>query len=100
MLFLQGIQLILRPSVLTILDLNEVDVTLKNAEIFGSVLSGECGSVGGGWRCCRSAIGLPPTNRLGSLLSLFPWRWEQPVQHPITRGLVNFLGYQVKNPAV
>ena len=28
--------------------LDEVDVTLENADIFGSVLSGEGGSVGGG----------------------------------------------------
>jgi len=27
---------------------------LKNAEIFGSVLSGESGYVGGGWRCSKS----------------------------------------------
>ena len=41
-----------------------VNVTLKNAEIFGSVLSGEDGSADG-WRCCRDAPGrfahLPPT---------------------------------------
>ena len=29
--------------------LDEVDVTLENADIFGSVLSGEGGSAGGGW---------------------------------------------------
>ena len=51
MLFLRGAQLVLRSSVLTILDLNdEVNVTLKNAEIFGSMLSGEGGSANG-WRC-------------------------------------------------
>ena len=50
-LFLRGAQLVLRSSVLTILDLNdEVNVTLKNAEIFGSMLSGEGGSANG-WRC-------------------------------------------------
>jgi hypothetical protein len=38
---LRGTQLILRSSVLTLLDLDEVDVRLKNAEIFGSVLSGK-----------------------------------------------------------
>ena len=32
--------------------LDEVDVTLENADIFGSVLSGEGGSAGGGWWCC------------------------------------------------
>ena len=58
MLFLLGAQLVLRSSVLTVLDLDEVNVTLGNAEIFGSVLSGKSGSVGGGWRCCRSAPGL------------------------------------------
>ena len=51
-LFLRGAQLVLRSSVLIVVDLNEVDVTLENTEIFGSVLSGEGGSAGGGWRCC------------------------------------------------
>ena len=41
MLFLRGAQLVLWSSVLTVLDLDEVNVTLENAEIFGSVLSGE-----------------------------------------------------------
>ena len=50
-LYLRSIQLILRSSVLTVLDLNEVNVTLENAEIFGPVLSGEGGSANG-WRCC------------------------------------------------
>ena len=50
-LFLRGARLVLRSSVLTVLDLDVVNVTLENAEIFGSVLSGESGSVGGGWRC-------------------------------------------------
>ena len=48
MLFLGGAQLVLWSSVLTVLNLDEVSVTLENAEIFGSVLSGESGSVGGG----------------------------------------------------
>jgi hypothetical protein len=43
-LFLRGAQLFLRSSVLTVLDLDEVNVTLYNAETFGSVLSG-------GWNC-------------------------------------------------
>ena len=51
MLFLRGAQLALRSSVLFVLDLDEVDVTLNNAEIFGSALSGEGGSASG-WRCC------------------------------------------------
>jgi hypothetical protein len=38
-------------SVLTVLDLDELNVTLKNVEMFGSVLSGEGGSANG-WRCC------------------------------------------------
>jgi hypothetical protein len=59
MLFLHGAQLVLQSSVVIVLDLDEVNVTLEDAEIFGSVLSGEGGSVGGGWQCCRSALGLP-----------------------------------------
>jgi len=50
-LFLRGAQLVLRSSVLTVLDLDEVNITLKNAEIYGLVLSGEGGSANG-WRCC------------------------------------------------
>jgi len=50
-LFLCGAQLVLRSSVLTVLDFDEVNVTLGNAETFGSVLSGEGGSANG-WRCC------------------------------------------------
>ena len=50
-MFLCGVQLVLRSGVLTILDLNKVDVTLSFAEVFGSVLSGVGGSTGG-WRCC------------------------------------------------
>ena len=34
-LFLRGAQLNLRSSVLTVFDLDEVNATLKNAEIFG-----------------------------------------------------------------
>ena len=45
-------QILLRSSVLTILEIDEVNVTLDNAEIFGSMLSREGGSVGGSWRCC------------------------------------------------
>ena len=50
-LFLCGVQLVLRSGVFTILDLNEVDVTPSFAEVFRSVLSGVGGSTGG-WRCC------------------------------------------------
>jgi len=51
LLFLPGAQLVLRSSVLTVLELDEVNVSLENAEIFGSVVSGEGASAGGGWRC-------------------------------------------------
>ena len=54
MLFLRGAQLVLQSSVLTVLDLDEVDFMLGNVEIFGPVLSGEGGPLGGGWRCSRS----------------------------------------------
>jgi len=57
-LFLCGVQLILRSGVFTILDLDEVDVTPRFAEVFRSVLSGVGGSTGG-WRCCWGAPSLP-----------------------------------------
>jgi len=50
-LFLCGVQLVLRSGVLTVLDLDKVDVTPRFAGVFRSVLSGVCGSTGG-WRCC------------------------------------------------
>ena len=50
-LFFCGVQLVLRSGVLTILDLNEVDVTPSFAEVFRSMLS-EVGGSTGGWRCC------------------------------------------------
>ena len=50
-LFLCGVQLVLRPGVFTRLDLDEVDVTPRFAEVFRSVMSGVGGSTGG-WRCC------------------------------------------------
>ena len=50
-LFLCGVQLVLRSGVLTVLDLDEVDATLRFAEVFGSVLSGVGGSAGG-WLYC------------------------------------------------
>jgi hypothetical protein len=50
-LFLCGIQLVLRFGVLTVLNLDKVDVTPRFAEVFRSVLSGVGGSTGG-WRCC------------------------------------------------
>ena len=51
-LFLCGVQLVLRSGVLTVLNLNNmVDVPLRFAKISRSVLSGVGGSTGG-WRCC------------------------------------------------
>jgi len=59
-LFLCGVQLVLRSGVLTVLDLDEVDVTPRFAEVFRSVLSGVGGSTStGGWRCCGGAPSLP-----------------------------------------
>jgi len=57
-LFLCGVQLVLRSGVLTILDLDEVDVAPSLVEVFRSVLSGVGGSTGG-WRCCWEAPSLP-----------------------------------------
>ena len=57
-LFLCGVQLVLRSGVFTVLDLNEVDVMPRFAEVFRSVLPGVGGSTGG-WRCCRGASSLP-----------------------------------------
>ena len=45
-LFLCGVQLVLRSGVITILDLNEVDVTPSLVDVFRSVLSGVGGSTG------------------------------------------------------
>jgi len=56
--FLCGIQLVLRSGIITVLDLDAVDVTLRFAEVFRSVLSGVGGSTGG-WRCCWGAPNLP-----------------------------------------
>jgi hypothetical protein len=50
-LFLCGVQLVLRSGILTVLDLDKVDVTPRFAEVLGSVLYGAGGSTGG-WRCC------------------------------------------------
>ena len=48
-LFLCGVQLVLRSGVLTVLDLDKVDVTPRLAEVFRSLLSG-VGSSTGGWQ--------------------------------------------------
>ena len=50
-LFLCGVQLVLRSGVLTVLDLDEVDVAPSSVEVFRSVLSG-VGGCTSGWRCC------------------------------------------------
>ena len=50
-LFLCGVQLVLRSGIFTILDLDEVDVKPMLAEVFRSVLSGVGGSIGG-WQGC------------------------------------------------
>ena len=50
-LLLCGVQLVLRSGILTVLDLDKVDVTPRFAEVLGSVLYGAGGSTGG-WRCC------------------------------------------------
>jgi hypothetical protein len=50
-LFLCGVQLVLRSGVLTVLDLNEVDAASSFVEVFRLVLSG-VGGCTSGWRCC------------------------------------------------
>ena len=50
-LILCGVQLVLRSGVLTVLDLDKVDVTPRLAEVFRSLLYGVGGSTGGWW-CC------------------------------------------------
>ena len=49
MLFLRSAYLFLRSNVLTVLDIDEVNVSLENAKILGLVLSGE-GGFANGWR--------------------------------------------------
>ena len=49
--FLCGVQLVLRSGVFTVLNLDEVDVTLSSTEVFRPMLSGVGGSTGN-WRCC------------------------------------------------
>jgi hypothetical protein len=50
-LILCSVQLVLRSGVLTVLDLNEVDVAPSCVEVFRSMLSG-VGESANGWRCC------------------------------------------------
>ena len=51
-LFFCGVQLVLRSGVLTVLDLDEVDVAPSFVEVFRSVLSGVGGCTISGWRSC------------------------------------------------
>ena len=48
----------MRSGVLTVFDLDKVDVAPSFVEVFRSVLSGVGGSTGG-WRCCWGAPSLP-----------------------------------------
>jgi len=64
-LFLCGVQLVLRSVVFTILYLDEVDVMPRFAEVFRSVLSEV-----GGWRCCWGGCSQPP--------SIAPCHFEEP----------------------
>ena len=59
-LFLCGVQLVLRSGVLTVLDLDKVDVTLRFAKVFRLVLSGVGGSTGGWWCCWGPPSQFPP----------------------------------------
>ena len=51
-LFLCGVQLVLRSGVLTVLDFDKVDVAPSFVEVFRSVLSGVGGCTISGWRSC------------------------------------------------
>ena len=62
-LLLCGVQLVLRSGVLTVLDLDQVDVAPNFVEVLRSVLSG-VGGCTGGWRCCWGAPSLPQLPRL------------------------------------
>ena len=85
-LLLCGVQLVLRSGVLTILDLDKVDVTPSLFEVFRSVLSaGVGGSTGGCWRCCWDAPSLPqlppatlknPPPYISFVVFVFLQRWE------------------------
>ena len=79
-LFLCGVQLVLRSGVLTILDLDEVDFTPSLIEVFRSVLSGVGGTTGD-WRCCWDAPSLPqlppatPKNSGGRVMHRDLWSY-------------------------
>ena len=89
MLFLSGAQLVMRSSVLTVLDL-EVGVTLRNAEIFESVLSGKVNLLmaGGAAELLPVSLSCPlPLRRTQPLpvflcCFLFLRKWAQPEKHP------------------
>ena len=70
MLFLCGVQLVLRSGVLTVLDLDEADVTPRFVEVFGSMLSG-VGGTAGGWRCCWGASSRDASAHDNSVLRSF-----------------------------
>ena len=62
MLFLRSAYLFLRSNVLTVLDIDEVNVSLENAKILGLVLSGE-GGFANGWRLsCSWFSSVAPCN--------------------------------------
>ena len=93
-LFLPGAKLVLRSSVLTVLDL-EVDVMLENAENLGRCCLGKVDPQMAGsaaevlqvsLRCPLPLLRTHPPSLLAGCF-LFSWRWEQPVRHP--DGLVN-----------
>ena len=50
-LFLCGVQLVLKSGVFTVLDFDKVDVTPRFAKVYRSMLSGVGCSIGG-WQCC------------------------------------------------
>jgi len=88
-LLLCSAQLVLRSSVLTVLDL-EVGVTLRNAEIFESVLSGKVNLLmaGGAAELLPVSLSCPlPLRRTQPLpvflcCFLFLRKWAQPEKHP------------------
>jgi hypothetical protein len=84
-LFLCGVHLVLRSGVLTVLDLDKVDVAPSFVEVFRSVLSGGVGGCTGGWRCCWGTPSLPqlppatlknPPTYISLLFFVFLQRWE------------------------
>ena len=68
-LFLCGVQLVLRSGVLTVLDLDEMDVALSFVEVFRSVLCG----VGGCTSGCLAVL-----LRCSQSSSIAPCHFEEP----------------------